>query len=339
MTTDTSKAADAATNTNVLDLTPPELNADRFLGASAKDGVIDPPAAPAAKPAAKDTNGKTPAAKAPTKEGEGEEGEENQDNKPSKPAQKRIDQAIARQRAAERTRDADRATIAALERRLSAVEAGGATGVDNNKKTATSEEAAPDHTKYEYGELDARYIKDLAKHEARQEFRALNAKNANEQNQASQEAAARERAEKVAEWSEQAPEKYADFEEVVVQGAKDRVWPLSETLGELIFESSVGHDIAYALASDIKEANRIARLPARQQAAWFGREEARLTAEAESSGSEDETKNSGAVAAAKVTQAPAPTAARARGTGNSKPVDASTSDFAAFEALAMSGSK
>ena len=56
-------------------------------------------------------------------------------------------------------------------------------------------------------------------------------------------------------------------------------WPLSETLGSLIQESPVGYDIAYALASDLKEAVRISKLSAAKQAAWFGVEEARLTDE------------------------------------------------------------
>lgn len=338
--TDTSKAAEAGVNTNVLNPEPPENNADRFLGMATKDG--EPLAE---KPdAAKDTNGKTPAkpAKKPTAvkeddETEGEDGDDKGAQKPVRSAQKRIDQLTAQKRAAERRADMTEVENRNIRARLDAMEArlngSGTSGVDKSGKTATSgnEGTAPDAKDYEYGELDAKYIKDLAKHEAGVAYRAERAKDASDAAKLASEKTAKERAAQVETWSAKAPAELDDFDEVVIQGAKDGSWPLSETLGQLLMESDVGHQIAYALASDPKEAARIAKMSSARQATWFGVEEARLTAEAASSGDEtDENKPK-----PKVTQAPAPTSQKAKGAGSSTPVSSDTNDFAAFERLAM----
>ncbi|MGH7489436.1 MAG: hypothetical protein ACREMY_28120 [bacterium] len=327
------------TNENTLNTVPPDQDPARFLGASTKDGEVVDEGKKQTTAVAKDTNGKTPAkvaAKPAAKAKEGAEESEDSDesdaanSKPNRSAQKRIDQAIGRQRAAERRADMAEANMGQLERRLAALETRPATVVDNTGKGATSVDAnAPQPAAYEYGELDARYIRDLAKYEARKEIAEENTKRNTEQQQSTQTAAARERAAKIDTWAVQGSEKHDDFDEVVIQGAKDGLWPLSETLGQLLMESEVGHEIAYSLASDPKEARRIAKLTAARQAAWFGTEEARLTGDAASSGETDETHKPA------VTQAPKPPQHKAKGSGESKPVSSDTNDFAAFEKLAQ----
>jgi hypothetical protein len=333
---------------NTLNPTPPELNPARFLGMSTKDGEIVPPVtADGPKPskeATKDTNGKRPATSAPkvsakVNVGEEESDEDDEEKQPSKPSsrvQKRIDQATARQRAAERRADLAEANLLQLERRLAAMEAEMRSlrtgGVDTAGKSTTSDPNAPQPSSYEYGELDARYIRDLAKYEARKELEAERAKTQSEAARQSAEAAARERATKIDAWAQaEGAKKYDDFDEVVIQGAKDGLWPLSATLGQLILESEFGHDIAYSLASNPKEAARIARMAPEKQAAWFGKEEARLAAGAASPGeTHDDIQQK-----PKVTQAPIPPVHRAKGSGESNPVSPDTTDFAAFERLAM----
>lgn len=310
---------------NALNITPPEQDPKRFLGVTTKDGEAQTEETKPTKAAAKDVNGKTAALVVKVREDDGDG--DDKDTKAARPAQKRIDQAIARQRAAERRADISEANQASLERRLIALEASRTAPVDNTGKGATSDANAPQPGSYEYGELDARYIKDLAVYETRKTFAAENAKTNTAAAIRANDEAAKVRAAKIETWATDGSTKHDDFDEVVIQGAKDGLWPLSETLGQLLLESEVGHDIAYSLASNPKEAQRVAKLSAARQAAWFGQEEARLTAE--SSGNENETTQS-----LKVTKAPPPVAHKAKGTGESNPVSPDTNDFAAFERLA-----
>ena len=326
MTEDVTNQAqvDPAADNAAADVTNRVLNpesqdgAKKFEGFATKDGeVISQDGNPmntstekaAVKPAAKTAK---PAAK---------DGDEATRRDP----QKRIDQAVAKQRAAERRADD-------LLARITALEAGRtAPALDAAKTATTSENVAPDPAKYQYGEADARYIRDLSRFET---LKTLDERDKTAKTTAQQQAAiaaGREKAAAIDAWADKAPvDKYDDFHEVVIDSAKRNEWPLSETLGSLIQELTVGYDIAYALASDPKEAIRISRLSAARQAAWFGTEEARLMTEADT----------GAVASrqqtpVRVSSAPVPPQHIAKGSGKTEPVNGSTTSFADFEKLAM----
>ena len=340
--TEEAKAGKPETN-NALNPVPPELDSKRFLGMSTKDGELvageDRAAAKTAggeKEGAKPKESKAANVSVKVKVGDDADDEESDEKtggdkaKPRREAQKRIDQAIARQRAAERRADIAEASRIQLEARLAALEARDRSGVDKGAKDTTSDPNAPQPASYEFGELDKRYIRDLAVYETRKTIAEENARTQNTQQQKSTQEAARAHAAAVDDWASKAPAELDDFDDVVIQGAKDGLWPLSETLGRLLVESPVGHKIAYALASDPKEATRISRLPSSRQAAWFGQEEARLTAAASSGNtSGDSTKTP------KVTQAPVPAQHKARGSEGANSVSPDTTDFRAFESLAM----
>lgn len=260
--------------------------------------------------------------------------------KPEKSVQDRINKAVRSQRTAERQRDEERTARTALEIRIAALEGGKATPLTDGKKPANdAADGEPDPKKYEYGELDTKYIRDLARWETRQEI-ANSAKTQEEQRKSAKATA--ESAEfktLLTSFTEKGSDEFDDFEEVVIEGARDKVWPLSDELGAALLTSDFGVKIAYNLASDPKEAAKVAKLPVGRQLAWLGRKEAEL--EAAGSGAKTEAEKA-AEAAAKVaekagsstvkeTKAPTPVT-RARGTGSNSSVAGDTSDFAAFEA-------
>lgn len=74
---------------------------------------------------------------------------------------------------------------------------------------------------------------------------------------------------------EQARDKYEDFETVAYN---PRV-PITEVMAQAIRHSDIGPDVAYHLGSNIKEAERISRLPPFLQAKEIGKIEAKLASE------------------------------------------------------------
>ena len=256
-------------------------------------------------------------------------------------ANKRVGKAVAKQRAAERRESEALGRVQALEARFAAFESGkplanGKTDALTVKATpAINDSTAPDPKDYDYGELDSRYIAALARHETRKEIResqqAKEAKTATDE----QTKSAGEFKAALATFGVKGDEKYDDFDEVVTQGAKDGVWALSATLGQLLLSSDVGIDIAYELASNPKEAERISALSLARQAAWFGKREAELSSETDVDEAKKPAKVENLTPAkpiVKVSQAPTPII-RARGTGEKSSVSGDTTDFAAFEAL------
>lgn len=265
------------------------------------------------------------------------------EEKPKKTVQDRINKAIKGQRAAERR-------VAALEAENATLKAGTKAPLTDDKKPANNAPAdgAPDPKKFEYGELDSNYIRALARYEAKQEI-ADAAKNQQTEKLTAQQQDAKEKFEAAkAEFEDSGNELYEDFDEVVMQGARDKAWPLSDTLGAVLMTSEYGPKIAYALASDPKEAKRVFDLAPMRQVAWLGRREAALEAESAGSGASGDDKGKDAAAAAKaksdakaaanVSKAPAPVT-RVRGQGSASTVPGDTNDFAAFEAAAMNRSK
>lgn len=250
-----------------------------------------------------------------------------------KAAQDRIDQAVGRQRAAERERDAAVAQSKALEARLDALErmvkSGGASGEPEEDPNA------PKPSAYQYGELDTAYIRDLARYEAKKEFEAQNSKTKADTTKNENLKAAEEWQTKIADFERKGLDKYDDFSEVVIDAARDSVYPLSPTLAELMLASEHGIDIAYELASDIREAKRLAGLRPAQQAAWFGRKEAELSSATPDAGSEDDPgEENPPVTQPKASSESLVPGFKARGSNGRASVSSATTNFADFERLA-----
>lgn len=221
---------------------------------------------------------------------------EGEDEKPRKPTAKdRIDELTRLRREAER--DAEYWRAKALQ----------APEPKQEAKPAEPTATAPDPEQYEAGEFDTRYIRDLARFEAKQEVAAAIASVKAEQTQGQAE---REWQSKIAKASETMP----DFEEKVIAGAQRNEWACSPQMGEALRASDQGPELAYHLASNPAEAARISRLSPALQLMELGKLEAKLTQPKANT----------------VTNAPTP-APQARGSGGTFKAAPDTGDFAAFE--------
>jgi hypothetical protein len=254
---------------------------------------------------------------------------------PRRSVQERITKAVRGQRAAEDRASAAERRADALEARLTALEKGEKAPLTGEAKAAPNANAAPDPKDFTYGELDADYIRALARHETRLEMAEDRAKQSKTQTDAEHAKVIEKVTADVKAFEEAGATQFDDFEEVVIQGARDAAWPLSASLGAALLESDHGPAIAYSLASDVKLAKEIAALSPNKQVAWLGRQEAKLDA-----GSGDEGKAAGAKSedgdgtTPPVTKAPTPVS-RARGAGAPAQSQSSGSDFASFEREAM----
>lgn len=263
-------------------------------------------------------------------------------------ADKRIGKAVAKQRVAERERAAlqskyDR-DIGALTARLDAVEKKGLTSGDSKSNAEPVDPNAPKPSDFEYGELDSKYIRALARYEAKLEIEGA-AKVQETKTQTAAQAKATAEFEQAKDNLEKVGgDKYDDFDEVVMETLslpKDDpdFWPISPTVGELVLTSEQGADIAYYLATHKSEAKELFVKSPSAQAAWFGRQEAKYSAEskaaADDTPADDVRQPTQGKPPAKTTQAPPPLKNRAKGAGGKTQGDPATTDFKAFEAMAM----
>lgn len=234
----------------------------------------------------------------------GEESDDDQKPKKSR-AQERIDELTNQVRFKEREAQKLRDEVTRL-------------GGDPNAVGSTSEvPEAPDASKYQYGEQDVDYIRDQAKYEAKMEVLESQAK----------AAFAAQAAELDTKWTKsqiEALKKYPDFDEVVVKGGAENKWPCPPVVAVAIKDSAVGADVAYHLASNPEEAQRLANLTPLEQAREFGRLEERLTAKAARAARRGEKQPT------RVTKAPPPPKRRTQGSGGKKSINLDT-DFASFE--------
>ena len=262
----------------------------------------------------------------------------NQPRPRQKSAQERIDLAVKRQREAERRADVAEGRYQSLEQRFAQLEHRIVNGPLTNGQAQNNahDPSAPDPVKYQYGELDSRYIADLARHETQKTIEANNERQA----QATREQQIAAHKVKVDELGQKGAQKYEDFVETVIETAKRNEWPLPRVVGELAMESDHGPDILYHLATNHAEAEKLKGMSPAQQARWFGLQEAKWSAgssaanrgqsqqrQTQQRGQEDQGQT------VRTTQAPQPLT-RVRGSGNVQSVSADTTDFAAFEAMA-----
>jgi hypothetical protein len=194
------------------------------------------------------------------------------------------------------------------------------------KSTEPAAEAkgAPKSDDFEFGELDPAYIAAMVDFHTERRLTEFRQQAEQVQQQAAVQA-------KFAVTVEQGRQKYADFDDVVVKGAEEMAWPLSETLAPLLVESEVGADVAYHLATNVAEAERVYRLAPVEQARYFGRLEAKFSAARAAATGGD--KSAETPATTRAPQAPAPVAP-GRGAGGRFQATASTDDFASFEQAA-----
>lgn len=304
------------------------LTADKFQGFTTKDG--EPITESAPKAAGKNKVAAAAPAE-PEDDAEDDADGEQAEAKPSKSAQARINKAIGKQRAAERRAEAAEAANRAAEQRFARLE-GQIALLTGGAKPPTKDPNAPNPEDYKNGDIDARYIADLARYEGRKaaaDARADSDKAAKDESNAREAKALQKR---IADFDVKGSEKYDDFHDVVF----DDDFPLPPTLGELALDSDHGPEILYTLAGDSKEARRVAGLTPARQAAWFGAREAEL-----SSGSSDADEGEDfqeEPASPKTTQSPQPSSFKTRGGGGVPRVNAATPDFAAFERMAKAQS-
>lgn len=216
-------------------------------------------------------------------------------------------------------RETERQVAAALER-LDTTKKGGLT--PQTPDTTVSEgDAPPDPAKFEYGELDGRYIEAKIAHGV---TKALKAKDAEVETKRQADAAAatqQKMQQAYSAFEEAGTKKYDDFNDVVVESAKSGLFKPTPVLAELILTSPEGPDVAYHLASNLNEAREVAGKSPLEQAAWFGRIAATFS-----------PKPSGAAAkVVKTTQAPPPPKSSAKGAGVNPGFDPGTTDFKQFE--------
>lgn len=174
---------------------------------------------------------------------------------------------------------------------------------------------APNPDDFELGDLDPRYVQAVIAHEVKQGItKGLDEIRGTVAQDTARQAQARVWEARQAE----ARAEFADYDDKVISGAHN--WPCTEEMAEAIRTSDVGGKVAYHLASNPAEAHRIAELSPIAQVREIGRLEARYE------GAKSQPKPT--------TSAPTPPKGQARGAGGQFESNASTTDFAAFEAMA-----
>lgn len=310
------------------DLAAAEMN--KFAGFAVNNGdVIKPVGEPAAgAPAVKAAK----VVKAGTAEDEQEDGQQPRTGRAAS-AQGRIDKAVRAQREAERERDRMAGELAAAR--------GGSTGAAP-RATTTTASAPPDPDKFDGGDLDPRYIAALARYEATEATKQVVA-----ESRAADQSAATTRADAAnqqafmqqrGEFAEKGADIAEDFDEVVFDD-DNRFSPVVVTLA---FDSEFGPQIMYELAQDRKEQKAVFGMSPPRQAAWFGKKEAELsskTQDATGADEDGEQRPANQNPPKNVSRAPAPPVYSGSGRSGSPKINASTTDFAAFEHMVNAGAK
>lgn len=233
-------------------------------------------------------------------------------------------EADARERAAlQRAEDAE-ARAAELEANGSKPTAKAGPKTDQQAPVTDAERPKPED--FEFGEYDPDYQEALVEYRVEKSI-AKRVAAADQTREA--EAARAVEAERAAKWGtviENGAAANTDFEDKVLKSTSG--WKLSKQMWEMAVDSDVGHDVLYHLASDPAESSRIFDLPLVRQAVEFGKLEVRFSqpsGEKPKSGVKD-----GALG--HMPSAPKPVS-QVRGAGGQFKPDASTKDFAAFEAM------
>jgi len=220
------------------------------------------------------------------------------------PTQKRINEVVGKQRAAERERDAAIAAREALEARIAQLTA---QSEQTKPAEASSEDTGPspldkneDGTdKYPLGDFDPNYIRDLVKHEEEIRWNERIREEAQRSEQAAVEAEIKAIEDNWTEKLGTAKERYPDFEEVS-QELIDHFEGIPQDYGEYLVRTlqsmEHGPDVLYYLAQNPDIADQIVKSGPQKATIAFGRIEARFEKEA----------SAAPVAQPRISQAPTP---------------------------------
>lgn len=255
-----------------------------------------------------------------------------QDESAKEPAKKNsVEERIAKitkaRREAEREAAARAEEAAAKDRRIAELEAQLAGGKKDTKDPLTAgggggngEDAPPDPTKFDFGEVDPRYIAALTRYEARSLLAAERKKDEETRHAAAAAEKAREASAKMEAHIVEGVKKYDDFESVVLEGALKDIPPVAEETAELLRSSEHCADILYHFGKNPEEAAEMAKKSPIEQARYLGKLEAKFSS----------VKDAPPKKEVKVTKAGAPPE-RARGADGKFGVSPDTDDFAAFD--------
>jgi hypothetical protein len=263
---------------------------------------------------------------------EAEEGGEA-DKRPKRrvTAKQRINQLTKRSREAERENQELRERLARIEGQLTGSEKsdtseqGGGTEKPKSESADTDDLKEPDPNEYEFGEIDPKFARDLAKYESRKAVQAYKQEQDQKQQQEAAERQAKELQTSYQSMVERGAKAYDDFQETVVDRANSGGFPLSQEAALMILESDVGEHVAYKIASDKGVAEKLNQLSGPKLARAIGRLEAQISSEQGASSKKSKPKAS---------DAPSPVK-RSRGAGGQFETPPETSDFAAFEQRVM----
>lgn len=247
-------------------------------------------------------------------------------------AQERINELTRARREAERRAEA-------LERQLREREQAAAPpeppAQPQPQQQAAGTEGPPNPDDYDFGELDSRYIAALVDYQTDQRLAAFRAEQEQEAQQTRAQKAQEAARTRFQQQVEEGSKVHEDFYERVVIGAEKNEWPLSAEMGQMLVESEVGHNIAYHLATNPEEAARVYRQSPTEQARYFGRLEARFSAEQSAAHG---TPPADKTALPRTPRAPAPVLPT-RGAGGTFQASATSEDFASFERAANAPEK
>lgn len=243
--------------------------------------------------------------------------------------QERIDELSGKYREEERQRLALQAQIDALTKKLSEQQEAAPKQIP---ETQTSN--SPDPTdlnddgtdKYPLGEFDPKYIRDLHRHIANEEHKAIEARAQEERAKQEQD---QKRAQTITEWNgklETAKERYPDLEEkgnVLVNSFQNLDPTYGEYLSQTIMTMDYGPDVLYYLSNNPDIAKKIVDSGYQKATLTLGQISAKF-ADAEA----EQTK-----ARPRVSKAPTPPPANKGSSAAKVSVSADTDDLDAFESV------
>jgi len=201
--------------------------------------------------------------------------------KGKKPASERFTDLVKRNHEKDRENADLRARLEALEAaKPDATSSAEETDDGEAPKAPHADDKNADGTqKYDFGELTTAFIRDTARFETLQTVREERTR---EESIRQQQAAAAKAEEAESAWVDQlesAAAKHPDYVEKVLHGAEAGKWPCSRETGAMLRDSDVGAEVAYHLATNVREA--IALDGIKDPVEWaraFGRLEARFEA-------------------------------------------------------------
>lgn len=209
-------------------------------------------------------------------EGDADEGEENEEDGKQKPGKKPASERI---RELNRLLKEERRRNREIESRIERIEKG--LPAEEKGDKPVEEKVAPDPNdleKYPLGALDDRYIEDkldfLADKKAEEKLNRTLQRQQEEDQEAESLRVLTELRQKADTLTDKGTDLFEDFEEKVVTRAMQGAFPLSQETFEACSEAEHGAAILYALATDTKEAERVAALSPYQQMKYVAEKDA-----------------------------------------------------------------